>query len=151
MAKLKNKTNIKAKSKINKSTKKNEETNEINTKVVNDNGEIIFDGDEALNKALNNLSGNKMLDISLPEIATEALKEVKNASKVAENVNMSNPLSSRDVINETLDKLTDLEQRLSEDINKKITSLTNEQKDNLSKTKLFDLGRFWSGISNGWD
>ena len=102
-------------------------------------------------ESIKNMEKEDSTNIELPEIAQEALKEVKNAAKVAETIETSNIELSKEKINETLDKLSDLERKLDEDIAKKMSSLTDKQKNTLSKSRLFDFDTFWSGISNGWD
>lgn len=153
MATVRNKTTNKTKNTTTKATKK--ETTPVVEKaineVVNEDGEIVFDDVKALDDAIKNMEKEDLTNIELPEIAQEALKEVKNAAKVAETIETSNTELSKEKINETLDKLSDLERKLDEDITKKMSALTDKQKNTLSKSKLFDFGTFWSGISNGWD
>lgn len=153
MATVRNKTTNKTKNTTTKANKK--ETTPVVEKtineVVNEDGEIVFDDVKALDDAIKNMEKEDSTNIELPEIAQEALKEVKNAAKVAETIEISNTELSKEKINETLDKLSDLERKLDEDITKKMSALTDKQKNTLSKSKLFDFGTFWSGISNGWD
>ncbi len=150
MATVRNKSTNKTKN----TTTKKETTpvvEKITNEVVNEDGEIVFDEVKALEDAIKNMEKEDSTNIELPEIAQEALKEVKNAAKVAETIETSNIELSKEKINETLDKLSDLERKLDEDIAKKMSSLTDKQKNTLSKSRLFDFDTFWSGISNGWD
>ena len=141
--------------KVTSKTKQKETTpivENINNEVKpNKNDEFEFDEVKALEDAIKNMEKDGGNSIELPEIAQIALKEVKNAAKVSETIDINNIESSKNTITETLDKLTDLEKKLEDDINEKMSSLTKNQKNILSKSNFFDLGKFWNGISNGWD
>ena len=153
MATVRNKGN-KTKNVVTKSQKKDvtvDTEKNVNNENVNEVEKFEFDEVKALEDAIKNMEQDIPNDIELPEIAQEALKEVKNAAKVTEKIDTSNVDFSKEKISETLDKLNEIERKLDDDIAKKISSLTDKQKNTLSKSKLFDFGTFWSGISNGWD
>lgn len=153
MATVRNKGN-KTKNVITKTVKKDVTADTekfVNDENINDEEKFEFDEVKALEDAIKKTEKDYSNSIELPEIAQEAIKELKNAANIAETIDTSNVDLSKEKINETLDKLNDLEQKLNEDISKKMSSLTNKQKKTLSNSKLFDFGTFWSGISNGWD
>lgn len=115
-------------------------------KVVNDKNEIIYDGEQELKKIMDKLPSSNMKEI-LPDLAKEAMDEVKKASKVAETLDINNTDVAKIDIEKALEDLSLMEKKLEKDINERSSLLNNKPKKNVSR---FDFTTFWSGISDGW-
>lgn len=121
------------------------------TIVVNDKQEIIYDEVAELENAIKNMGlGNT--DIVLPDIANEAIAEIKEVSKMTEKMNVETQETAKDDIEKAIEKLTEIEKKLEKDVAEKTASLSESQKNNLSRfSGKIDFTSFWNGISDGWN
>lgn len=139
MAKVDKKNN---KKEIKKKVQKNDAVkDDITPKLVDDNNNIVYDGEKELQKIVDSVAIGD-INIEITEEAQKGLDMIKELSNIDNLIN-SDKDKAVQFAKETLPKLEEIAGKLEESIKKRSGSINKALKS--------DFTSYWGGVTDGWN